>query len=424
MPDPDNADWVYSMSQGNGSLGRYNIATGEQWDIRPPDPSLKLRQRFNWNAAIAQDPFDKGTIYYGSQFLNKSTDKGASWATISPDLTTNDSAKTDQHKNGGLSIDITGAENYCSILAIEPSPKQKGVIWVGTDDGNLQLTKDGGRTWVNFRGKIPGMPVGCWIPQVRASRYNAGEVFVVCNDYRRGDFSPYIFRSTDFGNSWTRLVDDQKVKGYALTLIQDPVEPNLIFVGTEQGLWISFDNGKKFQQFKNGYPSVSTYDLAIQEREADLVIATFGRALWILDDIRPMRKLAAEQGMLPQKKLVAFDAPEAYEARMKSPMGIDYSIWGTYEGENRKTGAEISFYLDRTKTDTGKAKIPDSGYLKIYADAKAPIRSLKIKADSGFNRIYWGMEEKGIKDFGGRGGRRNANNEDEPAGPPSWARYL
>jgi len=416
MPDPENPDWVYSMSQG-GELGRYNIVTGEEWEIRPPDPSVKIRQRFNWNAAISQDPFDKSTIYYGSQFLNKSDNKGASWEIISPDLTTNDSIKTDQSKNGGLSIDITGAENYCTILAIEPSSKQKGVIWVGTDDGNVQLTKDGGKTWINFRGKIPGMPVGCWIPQIRASKYNAGEVFVVCNDYRRGDFSPYIFRSTDFGNTWTRLLDDQKVKGYALTLIQDPVEQNLIFVGTEQGLWISFDNGKKFQQFKNGYPSVSTYDFAIQEREADLVIATFGRALWILDDIRPLRKLAAQQGLLLPKKLIAFDAPQAYEARKKNPSGIEYSIWGTYEGENRKTGAEISFYLERLKTDTGKSKIPDSGYVKIYAEGKAPIRSLKIKADTGFNRVYWGMEEKGIRNFGSRG-KRNMSNEEEPSGLP------
>jgi photosystem II stability/assembly factor-like uncharacterized protein len=417
MADPENPDWVYSMSQG-GELGRYNIATGEQWEIRPPDPSIKLRHRFNWNAAIAQDPLDKSTIYYGSQFLNKSVNKGTTWEIISPDLTTNDSIKTDQSKNGGLSIDITGAENYCTILSIEPSSKQKGVIWVGTDDGNVQLTKDGGKTWLNFRGKIPGMPVGCWIPQIRASKYNAGEVFVVCNDYRRGDFRPYIFRSTDFGNTWTRLVDDQKVKGYALTLIQDPVEPNLIFVGTEQGLWMSFDNGKKFQQFKNGYPSVSTYDFAIQEREADLVIATFGRALWILDDIRPLRKLAAGQGLLPPKKMIAFDAPQAYEARLKNPIGIEYSIWGTYEGENRKAGAELSFYLDKTKLDTGKSKIPDSGYVKIYADAKTPIRSIKIKADTGFNRVFWGMEEKGIRNFGSRAGRRVANTEEEPAGLP------
>jgi photosystem II stability/assembly factor-like uncharacterized protein len=415
LPDPENADWVYSMSQG-GELGRYNINTGEEWSIRPPDPSLKLRQRFNWNAGIAQDPFDKNTIYYGSQFVNKSSDKGKSWEMISPDLTTNDSIKTDQSKNGGLSIDITGAENYCTILAIEPSAKQQGVIWVGTDDGNVVLTTDAGKSWINFRGKIPGMPVGCWIPQIRASKYNAGEAMVVCNDYRRGDFSPYIFRTTDFGKTWTRLVDDQKVKGYALTVIQDPAEPNLIFVGTEQGLWISFDNGKKFQQFKNGYPSVSTYDFAIQEREADLVIATFGRALWVLDDIRPLRKLAASQGMLPAKKLLAFDPPTAYEARMKSPAGIEYSIWGTYEGENRRTGAPISFYAEKTKADTGKTKIPDTGYIKIFNTANQQIRQFKVKTDTGFNRIYWGMEEKGIRNIGSSRGRRNASMEDEPGG--------
>jgi len=418
LPDPDNSDWVYSMSQG-GELSRYNIKTGETWEVKPPDPKLTQHQRFNWNAAIAQDPFDKSTIYYGSQFLNKTTNKGASWEIISPDLTTNDSVKTDQSKNGGLSIDITGAENYCTILAIEPSSLQKGVIWVGTDDGNLQLTKDGGKSWTSFRGKIPGMPVGCWIPQIRASRYHAGEAFVICNDYRRGDFKPYIFRTQDFGATWTRLVDEQKVTGYALCLIQDPKEPNLIFVGTEQGLWVSFNNGKKFQQFKNGYPSVSTYDLAIQEREADLVIATFGRALWILDDIRPFRKLAAQEGQIGTHKLQVFDPPQAYEAKIKNPSGIDYSIWGTYEGENRKQGAAISFLLNKTKSDTGKMKIADSGYAKIYNAENIQIRSLRIKTDTGFNRIYWGMEEKGIRPIASRRGGNRGAGSDEPAGLPA-----
>ncbi len=416
MSDPDNADWVYSMSQG-GELGRYNINTGEQWQIKPPDPSPLIHQRFNWNAAIAQDPFDKSTIYYGSQFVNRSTNKGASWEIISPDMTTHDSAKIDQSSNGGLSIDITGAENYCTILAIEPSPKQKGVIWASTDDGNLQLTRDGGKTWTNFRGKIPGMPVGCWIPQIRASRFHPGEVFVVCNDYRRGDFKPYIFKSTDFGNTWTRLVDEKKVTGYALCIIEDPVEPNLVFVGTEQGLWISFDAGRSFQQFKNGYPSVSTYDFAIQEREADLVIATFGRALWVLDDIRPLRKLASNLGVLPSRKLISFEAPPAYEARFNNPSGIEYSIWGTYEGENRKPGASISFLLNKTTADTGKSKIPDSAYAKIFDAANEQIRQLKIKADTGFNRFFWGLEEKGIR-TAGRSGRRRGESAEEPGGLP------
>lgn len=422
MPDAEDPRWVYTMSQG-GNLSRYNIATGEDWSIRPPRPNKNTRQRFNWNAAIAQDPFNKATIYYGSQFLNKSTNKGAAWEQISPDLTTNDSAKIDQSNNGGISVDITGAENYCTIISIAPSPKEQGTIWVGTDDGNVQLTRDGGKTWTNFRGKIPGMPLGAWVPQIRASSYNAAEAFVVVNDYRRGDMKPYIFRTTDFGKTWTRLIDEKKVTGYALCVIQDPVEPNLIFVGTEQGLWISLDNGNNFQQFKNEYPSVSTYDLAIQEREADLVIATFGRALWILDDIRPLRKLAANKGQLFTKKLTAFDAPQAYQAKIKNAAGIEYSTYGTYEGENRKTGAALSFFVQKSATDTGKNKLSDTVQVRIMDAAGNNVRNLRTRADSGFNRFYWGLEGKGARAAGGGrgggGGRFGGGGGNaEPAGLP------
>ncbi len=417
MPHPDNEDWVYSMSQG-GSLNRYNIATGEEWSIKPPNPSIKIRQRFNWNAAIAQDPFDKNTIYYGSQFVNKSTNSGAAWEQISDDLTTADTAKIDQKNNGGISIDITGAENYCTIIAIEPSTKQQGVIWVGTDDGNVQLTKDGGKSWTNFRSKIPGMPVGAWVPQIRASKYNAAEAFVVCNDYRRADFKPYIFRTTDYGKTWTKLVDENKVKGYALCMIQDPVEPNLIFVGTEQGLWISFDNGDNFQQFKNEYPSVSTYDLAIQEREADLVIATFGRALYILDNIRPLRKIAANKGKLFTQKLTAFNAPIAYQAKIKNASGIEYSTWGSYEGENRKTGAPISFFINKIAADTGKNKLADTAIIKIYDTNNNQIRQLRAKVDSssGYNTVFWGLDSKGLRQP--KNGRADTALVTEPSGLP------
>src|SRR4030095_5831972 len=168
----------------------------------------------------------------------------------------------------------------------------------------------------NFRGKIPGMPLSCWIPQITASRHNAGEAFVVANDYRRGDFRPYIFRTTDYGKTWTRLADEKKVKGYALCVLQDPSTPELIFAGTEQGLWVSLDNGQTFQQWKNGYPSVSTFDLAIQEREADLVIASFGRALYVLDDIRPLRKLAAGKGVV-SSPLTVFPGSDAWLASYK-----------------------------------------------------------------------------------------------------------
>ena len=396
-PDPDNNDWVYSMSQG-GELGKQNVATGERMGIQPPAPDLKTRLRYNWNAAFAQDPFDAGTIYYGSQFLHKSINKGLTWAVVSTDLTTDNKTQQNQDNNGGLSVDITGAENYNTIICIEPSAKDKNTIWVGTDDGNVQLTRDGGRSWTNFRGKIPGMPIGAWVPQIRASRYDAAEAFVICNDYRRGDFKPYIFRTRNFGQTWERMLDENKVKGYALCMIQDPVEPNLIFAGTEQGLWVSFDNGNSFQQWKNAYPAVSTYDLAIQEREADLCIATFGRAIYIIDDIKPLRKAAANSGNGFSKKLTVFEAPTAYQAGFRPAPGYEWSTWGLYEGQNRNgRGAPYSFFV--RKDSSGKAK-NDSVTVKIYTETNELIRTMKIKADSGFNKNYWGFEMKGTRQPG------------------------
>ncbi|MBC7850960.1 MAG: hypothetical protein H7Y31_14555 [Chitinophagaceae bacterium] len=429
MPDPDDNDWVYSMSQG-GSVGKQNVRTGDRWFIKPPGIDMSTKLRFNWNSAIAQDPHDTKTIYFGSQFLHRSNDKGASWQTISPDLTMNNPEQQKQDETGGLTLDITGAETFNTIITIAPSAKQSGVVWVGTDDGNVQLTTDAGKTWTNFRGKIPGLTAGAWIPQIQASRHNAGEAFVVANDYRRADFKPYIFRTTDFGKTWTRLVDENKVRGYALCVIQDPTEPNLIFVGTEHGLWVSLNNGASFQQWKNGYPSVSTYDLAIQEREADLAIATFGRSLWILDDIRPLRKLAASKGTLA-KALTMYPIPDAHQIAYRPATGYEWSVAGLWDAENRRRGAPISFSLNKTiaapatpTRDTVAAPQPatggqgrrgggggfagrggagagrDSVLVRIYNDKNELIRNTRWRADTGFNRVYWGMEEKGFRQPG------------------------
>jgi photosystem II stability/assembly factor-like uncharacterized protein len=410
MPDPEDANWIYAMSQG-GNVGRYHVPTGESWFIKPASPDLKTTLRFNWNAAIAQDPFDKSSIYFGSQFLHRSTDKGRSWGIISPDLTTNDSSKIDQRNNGGLSLDITGAENFCTILTIAPSSKERGVIWVGTDDGNVQLTRDGGKTWTSFRGKIPGMPLGAWIPQIQASRHQAGEAFVVCNDYRRGDFKPYIFRTTDYGKTWTMMGDEKKLSGYALCVLQDPEEPRLIFAGTEQGLWVSLDNGASFEQWKNGFPSVSTFDLAIQEREADLVIATFGRALWVLDDIRPLRRAAAGQ---INKSIQVLSTPEAVQASYRNAPGYEWSTWGIWDADNRPRGAAVSYFINRSAKDSA-GKGQDSLQVQVYNDRNELVRNLKWRADSGFNRRYWGMEGKGYRMPGSPKLRPGAP---EPAGQP------
>jgi len=444
MPDAEDASWVYSESQG-GSVGKRNWKTGESWFIKPPALDTSLKLRFNWNTALAQDPFDKKTIYLGSQFVHKSTNKGVSWETISSDLSTNDSVKIKAYQNtGGITLDITGAETHCTVITLAPSAKEKGTIWAGTDDGNVQLTRDGGKTWTNFRGKIPGMPLSCWIPQITASRYNAGEAFVVANDYRRGDFKPYIFRTTDYGKTWTRMVDENKVRGYALCMIQDPVEPNLIFVGTENGLWISFDNGNTYEQWKTAYPSVSTYDMAIQEREADLVIATFGRSLWVFDDIRGLRKAAANKGMAFTSPVTVFTAPEAYQAQYRAATGYDWSVYGLYDAENRRRGAEVSFFINKPKRADSSLRtqpvenapqpnqpafVPgqqggggggrggggggfgnrfgggggargDSAMVRVFNEKNELIRTLRWTVDSGFNRQYWGMEERGFRQPG------------------------
>ncbi len=416
MADPEDANWLYAMSQG-GNLSKTNLVTGERSWIKPPSVDPKVLLRFNWNAAIAQDPFDKKTIYYGSQFLHKSTDKGSGWQIISPDLTTNDSVKIRGLLNtGGLTLDITGAETYCTIISIAPSPKEQGMIWVGTDDGKVQLTRDGGKTWNALQQNIPGFPQGGWIPQITASRYNAGEAFVVVNDYRRGDFKPYVFRTTDFGKTWTRMIDENKVKGYALCMIQDPVEPNLVFAGTENGLWVSFDNGVSFRQWTNGYPSVSTYDLAIQEREADLVIATFGRSLWILDDIRPLRKIATNKGAPLTKTITAFEIPEAYQAFMRFPTGYNVNV---YEAENRSAGARVSFFINKPKmSDTAVVKSSsrgDTATVKIYDPTNKLIRTLRWGVDSGFNRKNWGLEAKGYRE---PGAPKAKPGDPEPGGLP------
>ena len=271
------------------------------------------------------------------------------------------------------------------------------------------MTSNGGASWTDLTANITGLPKGAWIPQIRTSAFNANEVFVVVNNYRNGDFAPYIFRSSDAGKTWSRMVDEKKVTGYALTVLQDPAEPNLIFVGTEQGMYVSIDNGANFQQWKNGYPAVSTYDFAIQEREADLAIATFGRSLWVLDDIRPLRKLAKEQSA----KFFMSVPPAAINLSIKNSP-YEWSTWGMWDAPNKPTGMPITIY----STDTvKKAKV------QIKDAEDNVIRNLSFNIETGFNRNYWGFEQKGKrgagapKTGGGGGGRRMAEATAESAVP-------
>jgi len=436
VPDASDPRYGYAMSQG-GNVSRYDLVTGHNKRIKPIHPD-GVELRFNWNAGIAQDPFDTKTIYYGSQFVHKSTNRGDSWAIISPDLTTNDPEKQQQIDSGGLTYDVTQAENFTTIMAIAPSPLERGVIWVGTDDGNVQLTRDGGGTWENVVRNIRGVPAGTWVPQIRVSKHNAAEAFVVFDDHRRNNWEPYVYRTRDYGKTWERLADATKVWGYALSIEQDPIAPNLLFLGTEFGLYVSIDSGKTWTKWTIGYPTASTIDLVIHPRDHDLVIGTFGRAAFVLDDIRPLRALAQEGAGLLDRPLYVFDAPDAYEAIYKQAAGTRFAADAEYFGENRPSGAMITYVVNPAeKKEAGEGE-DEEDVEEVEAPAGPPgrsggggrsggekvkvevldgggnvIRTLDGPAKPGVNRTYWELDRKGVR----RPGAPERPNAPEPGGP-------
>ncbi|MHB9002433.1 MAG: WD40/YVTN/BNR-like repeat-containing protein, partial [Thermoanaerobaculia bacterium] len=297
---------------------------------------------FNWNTAIAIDPFDSNTVYYGSQFLHKSTNRGDDWTIISPDLTTNNPAWQHQSKSGGLTFDATGAENFTTIITIAPSAVARGVIWAGTDDGRVQLTRDGGGSWTSLDANFKGVPKNSWVAHIEPSKFDAGEAFAIFDNHRRSDWTPYVFRTTDFGKSWTNLAT-KDVRGYALVLEQDPVKSDLLFLGTEFGLWVSTDGGKQWMQWTHGFPTVSAMAMTVHPRDHDLVIATHGRSAYILDDVRPFRNLTRE---ILAKPIHLFEIPDALQHTVAQTGGERFPGDSEFRGENEPYGAMLTFVLN------------------------------------------------------------------------------
>ena len=396
IPDPDDSRYGYAMSQ-QGSVSRYDWITGNNYLVRPTHPDAEIKLRFNWNAAIGQDPFNNSTVYFGSQFVHKSTDKGLTWRVISPDLTTNDPEKQNQNNSGGLTIDATGAENYCTLLVIEPTPLEKDMLWVASDDGRVHLTTDGGNSWVEVTKNIKNLPQGSWITQIKASNKNKGEALLVANDYRRFNYTPYVYRTRNYGKSWERIVSEEDVKSYTLSIVEDIEEPNLLFLGADDGLYISIDGAATWEKFDSTiFPTVSTKDLVIHPREHDLVIGTFGRAAWVLDDIRPLRKIAAAPELL-NENIKLFEPSTAYLAAYQQATGSRFGGDALFNGENRKYGALLSYVFNpKNKIEEQETKQWDSLELKIY-DGERLIRTLKKKAhkEKGIYRWNWSLNEKG-----------------------------
>ena len=372
---------------------------------------------------------------------------------ISKDLSTNDPEKQKQSESGGLSMDATGAENHTTILVIEPSPVEKDMLWAGTDDGRVHYTTDGGTNWNEVTKNLKGLPTGSWIAQIKASNKNKGEALLIANDYRRFNYTPYAYRTKNYGKSWERIVDENDVQSYTLSIVEDLVEPNLMFLGTDDGLYISINAGDKWTKWTEGFPTTSVKDLVIHPREHDLVIGTFGRAAWVLDDIRPLREMAKNKSVIASS-IKLFNPPTAYQAAYQQPTGSRFGADAMYHGENRGGGAIFSYLINKKeqpKTDEKEdeddtsssisdisddseedsdtstspeeqeedsekddAKVKwDSLTLKLY-DGDRLIRTLKTKApkENGIHKWTWYMDEAGVS----RPSRRTRKQTREPGG--------
>jgi photosystem II stability/assembly factor-like uncharacterized protein len=399
IPEPTDNRYGYAMSQG-GNVGYYDRVTGKNHFIKPIHDDIDIKLRYNWNAAIAVDPHQEGGVYFGSQFVHYTRDRGDSWETISPDLTTNDTTKHKQDISGGLTIDATNAENHTTILCIAPSPADKDVIYVSTDDGNLQVSTDGGKNWSNTSRGMSGLPRGAWIPQIKVSPTNAGEAFVVANDYRRNNWSAYAYHTTNYGKSWNRIVSDASVNSFVTSIIQDPKEENLLFLGTDGGLYISVDKGRNWQHWTEGMPPVQIRDLAFQETFDDLVLGTFGRSFWVLDDVRPLRELASRNDFR-KKDFALLESPDAYLTSFRSYDGIRFIGQAEFVGDNKRNNGSINYWVKpkekESANSSASAKSNIKGKGKKKKGKKSKKKESKNKADKDKMKGEKGDKKKSKK---------------------------
>jgi photosystem II stability/assembly factor-like uncharacterized protein len=382
-PDPADPDYVYAEAQG-GEIGRVNRVTHQVRAIKPYARYGEKKLRFNWNTPIQVSPTDKDTLYLGSQFLYRSRDKGQSWDRISPDLTTNDAEKQKQEESGGVTVDNSAAEMNTTIYAISESPRNKQIIWVGTDDGNVQVTRDGGKSWTNVAANIAALERSPIVSWVEASRYDEGTAYATFDRHMSGDMRPFAYKTTDFGRTWQPLVSTASgVRGYAHVIKEDGVNRSLLFLGTEFGLWVSIDGGGRWAQYRGSeFPAVAVRDLVVHPRTADLVLATHGRGIWIIDDISPWRALTAAA---IEQTAAFLPVPPA----VQSLQGFGGWAEGdnSFTGPSRPTDASIPYY-QKSRHVFGDLKID------IVDEEGKVVDTVASSKHRGVNRASWSMRLK------------------------------
>jgi photosystem II stability/assembly factor-like uncharacterized protein len=401
----DPTDWrtAYGESQG-GAMSRTNVETRESRSIQPntqnvvnyrdyyPAPAagasgaIRSAFRFNWSTPIYLSPHNPRTLYAGGNHLFRSYDRGDHWQIVSPDLTTNDKSKFSERSggtmkpSGGLTVDDTGAETHCTIITIAESPLRPGVIWVGTDDGNVQLTRDGGATWTNVRENVKGVPINTWVSRVEASHFADGTAYLAFDGHRSDDFTPYVFVTNDYGKTWTSLAKGIPDGQPVYVVREDPKNRNLLFLGTEFGVYFSADAGRQWTSLKLNMPTVSFHDLLIHPRDNDLIAATHGRGIWILDDISALQQ-ATPQVLGGDSQL--FDSPRPATRWLRVQRG-GYGRGDLYfKGENPPAGGFVHYFLKATPQGPATIEITDGDQRRATY--------LLDEAKPGIGRIVWDL---------------------------------
>lgn len=375
-PHPEDPNICYSEMQGAEGVWRVNIEKNQSKTIKPYPQEGDPKLRFNWNTPITTSFHQPDRLYIGSQFLHLSNDRGETWTKISPDLTTNDPAKQNQVESGGLSTDNSGAENHCTIFTIGESPLDENLIWVGTDDGNVQITLDGGKKWTNVTANIPGLPKNTWVSHIEPSTFDKQIAYAVFDGHTQNDGNTYVYKTTDGGKTWTSIVTEE-IKGFARSIQEDFVNPDLLYLGTEFGLYITIDGGNHWSKFTNNMPAVAVHHVTLHPRDHALVMATHGRGVIIIDDITPLRQLTAE---IADKSLHFFERPPAIIKEAPSFGGN--ATYGEFVGANPSTAAQIVYYM-KSRHTFGKMT------MEVFDAKGEKISDLPPGKAKGINQVEW-----------------------------------
>lgn len=373
---------IYSEMQGAENVWRFDVDNKRVKTIQPLAKEGQPKLRWNWNAPMAVSIHQPDRFYMGSQFLHKSDDMGNSWEVISPDLTTNDKQKQQQEDSGGLSMDNSGAENHTTIFTIAESPLDEKVIWVGTDDGNVQVTKDGGKTWENTVDNIPNLPKNLWVYHIEASSFNKGTAYVVFDGHTMNNMNTYVYKTIDFGKTWSNIVTDD-VYGFARNIQEDYENPDLLFLGTEFGLYITINGGKSWTKFTKNMPSVAVHFIDLQKRTNDLVMGTHGRGVIIIDDISPLRELNEKT----LSKKVHFFKTKPTIMDEESDFSGSFGGETQFVGANPTKSAQIKYNLNRRHT-FGKMT------LEVQDKDGNTISELTPGKSKGINMVNWNYRMK------------------------------